>query len=89
MNNGDMPAAPIIGDGSKFSDFLDGIKGGRNYGLTKREYFAAMAMQGYLSGPVNHYLNQGNMRSDGEKIVAEWAVSYADALLKELENESN
>jgi len=46
-------------------------------GLTKREYFAAMAMQGILSG-------------DGSKAwtrdeLAEIAVNRADALLKALD----
>ena len=45
-------------------------------GLTKREYFAAMAMQGLLSDPT---VNAGG------KDVAIAAVSYADALLAELE----
>lgn len=49
MNNGDLPAAPIIGDTDAFVLFLDGIKGGRNYGLTKREDFAKAAMQGILA----------------------------------------
>lgn len=47
-------------------------------GLTKREYFAAMAMQGYLAsyGPAEH--------ANG-KHVAKIAVECADALLTELE----
>jgi len=41
MKNSDQTAFPIVG--SAFSN---------NYkGLTKREYFAAMAMQGILSNP--------------------------------------
>lgn len=43
-------------------------------GLTKREYFAAMAMQGILD-------NEGTI-SEGN--VAKWSVQYADALIKEL-----
>ena len=37
---GDLPASPVIGEGGRFVSFLDGIKGGRDYGLTKREMFA-------------------------------------------------
>jgi len=44
-------------------------------GLTKRELFAAMAMQGLLSDP--------EMNAPHEP-VAQAAVGYADALLKEL-----
>ncbi len=42
-------------------------------GLTKREYFAAMAMQGLLCHDDN-----------GPDRIAGWAVSYADALIEEL-----
>ena len=44
-------------------------------GLTKREMFAAMAMQGILSS--------GSDAAGGT--VARWAVEYADELLAELE----
>lgn len=44
-------------------------------GLSKRELFAAMAMQGLLSDP--------QMNAPHEP-VAQAAVGYADALLKEL-----
>ena len=42
-------------------------------GLTKREYFAAMAMQGLVDRHINY------------EVVAEHAVRYSDALLSELE----
>jgi hypothetical protein len=43
-------------------------------GLTKREYFAGLAMQGLLaSGDVASYN------------ITQWAVEYADTLLEELE----
>ena len=46
-------------------------------GLTKREYFAALAMQGYIIAGCN------GMPS--EDIIAVLSVSTADALIKELE----
>ena len=46
-------------------------------GLTKREYFAAMAMQGIVS---NSYLNLMPSRID----AAESAVRIADALIEAL-----
>jgi hypothetical protein len=48
-------------------------------GLSKREYFAAMAMNGYCVGKLNNY--------EGYSVdsIARWSVSLADALLKELE----
>lgn len=46
-------------------------------GLTKREHFAAIAMQGILSADTgNEWLTAGK--------VAEKAIGYADALINEL-----
>ena len=48
-------------------------------GLTKREYFASLAMQGILSGlprPLEAH----------RKTVSEKAIQLADELLKQLEN---
>jgi len=48
-------------------------------GITKREYFAAMAMQGMLP-------NYKTVRSDeGDKAIASLSVKMADALLEELD----
>lgn len=47
------------------------------FSLTKREYFAAMAMQGILTNIASNDI--------AEKTVAEVAVINADALLAELE----
>jgi len=44
-----------------------------NKGLNKREYFAAMAMQGLVDRHINY------------EVIAEHAVRYSDALLAELE----
>ncbi len=50
-----------------------------NLGLTKREYFAAMAMQGLLACPA---------RTDApDDFVAQWAVNAADALIAALNKE--
>ena len=43
-------------------------------GLTKREYFSAMAMQGFCT-----------FRHVSSELAAKHAVEYADALLKELD----
>ena len=45
------------------------------YGLTKREYFAGLAMQGLCAKQEHFYFKE----------AAREAVAYADALLKELE----
>lgn len=46
-------------------------------GLTKREHFAGLALQGFIAR-ANGRIEEGN--------VAECSVRYADALLAELEN---
>lgn len=52
-------------------------------GLTKREYFAALVMQGILSKEnINGMVTNRVLVPD---IAAIEAVAYADALLKELE----
>lgn len=45
--------------------------------LTKREYFAAMAMQGISA---NHTLAEGF----SYQTIAEWSVKHADALIEAL-----
>ncbi len=62
INNGDMPISPINPPGAIFN------------GLTKREHFAALAMQGILA--------TGSSHTEG---AARKAVIAADNLLKELE----
>jgi hypothetical protein len=46
-----------------------------NYGLTKREYFAAMAMQGLISN---------SLSGRGPNGCAQDSVRFADALIEEL-----
>jgi hypothetical protein len=67
-NNAIEPAFPII--------HADG-QGLQYWGLSKRELFAAMAMQGILSAQTN-----GNGIADTQ--IAEWSVQNADVLLAEL-----
>lgn len=69
MKNADQPAHPTVSLNVKSGNV-------ENFdGLTKREYFAAMAMQGMLA---NSFW--------GEQDVAEQAIRYADELLKQLES---
>ena len=80
MKNADTPTYPIVDrDGfptnKKFiTDSFDDCF----IGLTKREYFAGLAMQGILA---NSSLN--NLK---EETVAEISVLCADKLLENLEN---
>ena len=62
-------------------------------GLTKRETFAAMAMQGMIAGAhtVEHTTNQSVLDQIHEISgdVGVWAVEYADNLLAALEGDSD
>ena len=55
-------------------------------GLTKRELFAAMAMQGVLSGPLTSQLVRGDSIA---LITSAIATECADALLAELNKEQS
>lgn len=68
MKNADKPTFPY-----RHSELLK-----ENRGLTKREYFAAMAMQGLCANS-----NSGSQHSFDR--LAKEAVMYADELLKQLE----
>jgi len=77
MNNGDMPASPQHQGTFQVAEDGNTKHYANGHGLTKREHFAGLAMQGILAnhqykGSVDHF--------------AECSVEYADALLKALEN---
>jgi hypothetical protein len=76
IKNADKPAAPVLHtiDGNWNKEPIDEYKG-----LTKREHFAAMAMQGIAS---NHRLVDD---AGAAKWVASQSLAYADALLEALE----
>jgi hypothetical protein len=76
MKNGDQPAFSISYSERTSETYPDKLSSWSQVGLTKREYFAAMAMQGLISDSTNV------SRPD---IIAEFAVQYADELLKQLE----
>lgn len=69
MSNADKPVFIHKGD-----DYWTG-----DFGLTKREYFAAMAMQGLIQRGFTEFGNY-------ETAYASLATKYADALLAALEN---
>jgi len=77
MNNSDMPAMPLSAGAM---EAMEEGWGDKYSGLTKREHFAAMAMQGIIAS--------GNLRGKREGLsegVSRVAIEYADALLAELE----
>lgn len=82
MKNADKPISPCelphTGEYRKGQTYP-------HYGLTKREYFAGIAMNGWLAC---HFSSDsdGYTLSDKEKI-AEWSIGMADELLKQLEKE--
>ena len=88
---GKQPISPTMytkfGDGEDdYKPLKDGQKTGWEVkfgGLTKREYFAGLAMQGLISNPNIVRPKE----SDKEfKDFSERAIKYADELLKQLEN---
>ena len=54
------------------------------FGLTKRELFAAMAMQAILNNPTDWYDDYGLKETDKRFNAEILAIEYADALLEEL-----
>lgn len=68
INNGRMAAYPHV--------FQNEDACSAEFGLTKREMFAAMAMQGFLAHQENRDLRPER--------IASWSVQSADALLREL-----
>jgi hypothetical protein len=68
MENGKQSAFPLDGNHTGHPDTI---------GLTKREYFAGLAMQGLSA-------NEAFQRLDSKQI-AEYSIRRADELLKQLE----
>lgn len=79
MENKNSPAFPV----NAADDFTF-------LGLSKREYFAGLAMQAMLSNPVNNSHEIYGVNGSNEKGYIPFetlkiAIQYADALLKQLE----
>jgi hypothetical protein len=56
--------------------FACGSKEVFQWGLTKREYFAGLAMQGMLSN--------SNFTNSTNDLIAIWSIQIADSLLEQL-----
>jgi hypothetical protein len=87
MKNGNRPAHPL--NGEKWQKQIDnGVSGEYFAGPTKREYFAAMAMQGILANPTetleNKSLLQSKLINSSLETVCKQSIKYADELLKQL-----
>ena len=81
MKNGDFPAIPLSGDA--YTDFAAYLEAKDKYGynpecqgLTKREHFAGLAMQAFVTNP------DPQIKSYDE--IAFESVEIANALLKAL-----
>jgi hypothetical protein len=61
------------------------IEGCVSKGLTKREYFATMAMQGLLAGHYEYFTGNADISVPSE--IAKYAALNADALIEELNKE--
>ena len=73
MTNGNESVFPDMQETPQFNH--------HTYGLSKREYFAAMAMQGLMANPAT-------INVDGEYLTANAAVKIADKLIKALNEEA-
>ena len=87
MRNSDMPAMALSEYQLTEAVSIDGcppemksIQYVKAHGLTKREHFAGLAMQGLIAN------NQGWTIIPGS--IANYATGYADALLKALEKDN-
>ncbi len=88
MKNGDLPINPLYGAdnvpwSTKGIDAAAFKENPMMSGLTKREYFAGLAMQGMIASGCTIDVD----KEYPFKTRAATAVVMADALLKELENE--
>ena len=87
MKNADKPIYPTTSQKINETEFFEYELPNRQRqysGLSKREYFAGLAMQGLLALP-----DKGTFGSFDEAIewICEASVKFADKLLKQLENE--
>ena len=88
MKNADKPINPfksIKFNGKEFFEYNLPYNHKQYSGLTKREHYAGLAMQGLLALP-----DKGTFASFDEAIewMCEVSVKFADELLKQLENEN-
>jgi hypothetical protein len=82
MDNKDMPAMPLVNEcGHPYhASSISWDNTPLTIGLTKREHFAGLAMQGLC-----HAIDSQGTWAHDAQTVAETAVSYADALLAALD----
>lgn len=69
MTNGNDVVYPIVNG--------TGHEGVHSVGITKREYFAAMAMQGFIA-------SCDTSSGPDDRVISSWSVCIADELIKAL-----
>ena len=87
MKNADKPINPLKGADDIFfnereESYIKEVK--PLIGLTKREYFAGLAMQGILFNPPYGHIDC--KRGEDLIDIVRLSIDYADELLKQLEN---
>ncbi len=88
MNNGNMPAYACEIIEKTQNAMGTGTKRVTYRGLTKREHFAGLAMQGILASKYyGEFIKEVSDTEDKPKGCSLIAVKMADALLKALDNE--
>ena len=88
MKNSDMPAMPTAATENGYGCNYDkDLNGQVATGLTKREMFAMHIGAAYLSGQLSWTNGVDGGVTPSHKEVAEEVVSFADALLAELEGD--
>jgi hypothetical protein len=75
LKNKDLPAFACVA--------MSGDNGYQQDGLTKREYFAGLAMQGLLAN-ANGAMTEGSSRTFSPDGISDLALKHADALLEKL-----
>ena len=78
MKNADKPISPVLTQSPS-------LQNDTSLGLTKREYFAGLAMQGLIS---SCDWNFTTFNKDLIEATSKNAIDLADELLKQLENEN-
>lgn len=88
MTKANEPAFPYIHKWTHKTTDGDVELASRSNGLTKREYFAAMAMNGFLANSFNDGMNQP-LSTASNLQIAKMSAEQADALILELEKTKN
>ena len=89
MKNADKPINPIKGADNIFytEQDLSFIKQVKPFiGLSKKEYFSVLAMQGMLANP-NGVMTESGMWCHSPEEFARLSIICADELLKQLEDD--